>query len=831
MKFSLQRLPVFVIGAFALYSLVMLSYSVSSWRQMKRDADTYILADSTRRAASVADLSDMVRANAAAHADFSEVHAYLLNRDLGMSMRYGLGASLQAIENRFRQHIRKDAEGLTVRVFFMAEDGTRLVDTHPDQAIPEIPQAGIEQPGILVDAGRGQVVTAARVDHRGADGGTVVTLSSTQFFYRNLISGYSASRVGNDQEVLVNDRNQQVLGSGAVALPQGLIDALPAMPADKVTSLDGQIKTGTASAGLEDTLLVKMAIPTLPLYLVKLLPEDRAYGHIAPAGALIAATLVPLLLLVGAVYLDRMRGAAEQLKADVLASQRERQSAEQRNMELAAEIWRREIVEKALAASEERWELAIKGANDGIWDWNVQTGEVHFSERWKSMLGFADSEIANEYREWESRIHPEDFERVTAELARHFNRMTEFYQCEYRLRHKQGHYIWILDRGQALFDTDGQMVRMAGSHADISERRAAENQAQERTEQLHAIFELSPDGFVSFDHAGRVSYVNPAFLTMTHLHAGNVVNLEETDFSDLLASLCIPENRFRGVAELTRLAQPANRFERIEMKAAGRRVLEIGLRIGAGQRVSKVLYFRDVTSESEVERMKSEFLSTAAHELRTPMASIYGYAEVLMVMEFQPEDRKTYLGRIFRQAELMASIINELLDLARIEARRGKDFVFEYMDLRELLGEACTAFKPPAGRDSPVLSLTGTPAWVNVDRRKMQQAINNVLSNAYKYSPAGGPVEIELTRPRGRQDAEGVCISVCDQGIGLTPEQLARVCERFYRADASGSIPGTGLGMSIVKEIIELHNGQVSITSDFGAGTRVNLWLPGNLTD
>jgi signal transduction histidine kinase len=113
----------------------------------------------------------------------------------------------------------------------------------------------------------------------------------------------------------------------------------------------------------------------------------------------------------------------------------------------------------------------------------------------------------------------------------------------------------------------------------------------------------------------------------------------------------------------------------------------------------------------------------------------------------------------------------------------------------------------------------------------MMQVINNVLSNAYKYSPNGGDVEIEVIENIGLDDAGFIGIKIKDHGMGLTPEQLARVCERFYRADTSGTLPGTGLGMSIVKEVVEFHNGYVEIVSQHGKGTAVTLWLPIDVTD
>jgi signal transduction histidine kinase len=183
------------------------------------------------------------------------------------------------------------------------------------------------------------------------------------------------------------------------------------------------------------------------------------------------------------------------------------------------------------------------------------------------------------------------------------------------------------------------------------------------------------------------------------------------------------------------------------------------------------------------------------------------------------------LARIHRQASLMIHIINELLDLARIEARRGKDFVLETVELQSLVADALRDFKPPQDRALPARAGLAGSVRVCVDRMKLQQALTNVLSNAYKYSPAGGPVALRLCVGEG-PDAQMVGIEVADSGIGMTPEQLARVGERFYRADASGNIPGTGLGMSIVREIVELLGGRMALDSTAGEGTRVTLWLP-----
>jgi PAS domain S-box-containing protein len=407
---------------------------------------------------------------------------------------------------------------------------------------------------------------------------------------------------------------------------------------------------------------------------------------------------------------------------------------------------------------------------------------------------------------------------------------------------------WIETFKKPVIGGDGKLLGTVGFARDISERRHLQQAIFDRTEQLNAIFALSPDGFVSFDRLHRVKYVSPAFLHMSGFTEDEVVGLDEAAFASRLAGACVAQASFPGFDILrARLAavpvgegeerkgDAAGRRQLIELAGAGKRVLEMGLRLsqagGQADSVSQILYFRDVTHESEVDQMKSEFLSTAAHELRTPMASIYGFSEVMLAYDFSPEEKREFLVAIHSQAGLMASIVNELLDLARIEARRGKDFKFERVNVRALLREIVTHFKTPDGRTDPVEPAPDGLRWVRADRNKLIQAVNNVLSNAYKYSPGGGSVAIEIIeRVEARQGSGQSALTgirISDQGIGLTPEQLQRVCERFYRADTSGKIPGTGLGMSIVKEIVELHGGEVEISSRFGGGTAVTLWLPG----
>lgn len=126
------------------------------------------------------------------------------------------------------------------------------------------------------------------------------------------------------------------------------------------------------------------------------------------------------------------------------------------------------------AESEERYALAVRATNDGIWDWNLRTSEIYFSVRWKEMLGYRDDEIGAEVNEWFKRIHPDDRKQVRATLDTHFQDSTPHFEYEYRIQHANGTYLWVLSRGTAMRDSNGSAYRLAGSQSDITARKLAE---------------------------------------------------------------------------------------------------------------------------------------------------------------------------------------------------------------------------------------------------------------------------------------------------------------------------------------------------------------------
>ena len=233
----------------------------------------------------------------------------------------------------------------------------------------------------------------------------------------------------------------------------------------------------------------------------------------------------------------------------------------------------------------------------------------------------------------------------------------------------------------------------------------------------------------------------------------------------------------------------------------------------------------DITERTILDKMKSEFVATAAHELRTPLTVINGYTELLNMDTGSKDEQREMLSAIHSQAQAMIHLLNDMLDIAKIEAQAAGLYHMELQQIGPHLQTLAETFITLDNHNKVKLEIIPNLPEVKVDVAKIEQAVKNCLSNAYKFSPERGEVTMrvkEVTHNKQRK----VLIAIEDQGIGMTPEQLERVFEKFYRANPSGAIPGTGLGMAIIKSIIEQHGGSIMIDSEYGKGTKVMLYLP-----
>jgi two-component system phosphate regulon sensor histidine kinase PhoR len=363
-------------------------------------------------------------------------------------------------------------------------------------------------------------------------------------------------------------------------------------------------------------------------------------------------------------------------------------------------------------------------------------------------------------------------------------------------------------------DELGELARIINVSADqLQERMAEIARDRGRTE---AILSAMDDGLLAVDHQGTVVLANP-WLART-------LELREPVGRHYLEVI-----RQGGVGALIEdtLRTGARRAAAVELLQLGRvfDIVAVPFPDAEGAPHGVVLTFNDATERRRLERMRRDFVANASHELRTPLTSIRGFVEALedgAVAE--PETAQRFLGKIRKHADRMAALVDDLLDLSRLEGGRAPDW--KETRPSEVAEGVVASFAAPATRKDISLRHVdqGAPAAVT-DPERLRRILENLVDNAVKYTPERGRVEV-TTSPGPDGSAR---IEVADDGPGIAPEHQARVFERFYRVDKARSreLGGTGLGLSIVKHLAEGMGASVTVESEPGKGSRFIVTLPG----
>jgi PAS domain S-box-containing protein len=381
----------------------------------------------------------------------------------------------------------------------------------------------------------------------------------------------------------------------------------------------------------------------------------------------------------------------------------------------------------------------------------------------------------------------------------------------------------------ALLSREDEVGRLSAQFNQMLQRlrhsyAGLEDQMAQRNAQLESIFELSPDGFIEIESNGEVGFVNPAFQTLTSLSAIGIVGKPVSQLIEKLHGLASNSS----LSQIKTILESAEKLHWLELNIPYKRTLLVLTK--RNQLNGYVVYMRDVTQEAELEEMRSAFMSTAAHELRTPISSILGYAELLMRRlkgGIKPSEEviEEIAKVIERQSKSMADLVNDLLDLSRLENQMAKGLNLHATSLAIYLRPVVAQFEMPGDEREVVMYVDDNLPDVELHPESFKRLIVNLLSNALKYSSKGSPVIVK-TFTQKIEDKLYVGISVKDYGDGMSLEDLKNAFERFYRSSSHELIPGTGLGLAIAKEIMHAHSGEIKIESALGEGTTVTLLFP-----
>ncbi len=334
---------------------------------------------------------------------------------------------------------------------------------------------------------------------------------------------------------------------------------------------------------------------------------------------------------------------------------------------------------------------------------------------------------------------------------------------------------------------------------------------QERA-QFEALLNASSDATIAVDANGVVVYMNDGARAMFGTADGTgrpfIEVVRDHDLNNLLVAA----------------ARRGERSVRVVPYGPAQRWLQVvAVPIEGAGAWAALAVIHDLTEVRRLDSMRRDFVSNVSHELRTPLAGIRAAAETLQ--EGALEDlaaAREFLGHIQQETDRLTQLVEELLELSRIESGAAP-MHFAEIDAADLVGEAVSRFSQQAERAglSLIARTGGAPLWIHGDAERLGRALGNLVANAIKFTPAGGSVKVSATA--GEQD---ITISVEDTGVGIGPEQRARVFERFYKADAGRGDAGTGLGLAIVKHIVLAHEGSVAVESRPGRGSTFTVRLP-----
>ncbi|NJN66223.1 MAG: GAF domain-containing protein [Chloroflexaceae bacterium] len=378
----------------------------------------------------------------------------------------------------------------------------------------------------------------------------------------------------------------------------------------------------------------------------------------------------------------------------------------------------------------------------------------------------------------------------------------------------------------------------------------------ETSTQLHQVFSSLPTGLALLDTSGRVLRTNPAWSAVWGIAerpAGQPVHVPIDLVDDLLPRLPDPLLLVQFCTDGQNAPREAQMMNiRLMNPARELQVLSVPTHDSLGQVTGRLWMVSDVTREREVDRLKNEFVSIVSHELRTPLTSILGFTELLLVRQFSPSEQRQFIQTVYDQANHLSKLVEDLLSVSRIEA--GKVKLHRWIvALRQIIAELTNQIGQ-LERHRLLIRLVEPMPPVSVDRDKVRQVLFNLVTNAIKYSPAGGEIELAAQEVRvtaiGRDEEEGreggeprgpggalppdhpvgrwIVVSVRDQGIGIAAEHIPLIWERFYRVDNTNTrrIGGTGLGLSITRSLVELHGGRIWVESEVGQGSVFFFTLP-----
>ncbi|SFN21603.1 PAS domain S-box-containing protein [Formivibrio citricus] len=502
------------------------------------------------------------------------------------------------------------------------------------------------------------------------------------------------------------------------------------------------------------------------------------------------------------------------------------------------DVTAQKMLEQSLRQSEERFALAAQAAQEGIWDWDLVSGQMWYSAQWKSMFGYQEFELDNTLAMWEALVLLEDRERslqlIDAFVQGHSTRFEEVF----RFQHKDGHVVSVRSRLVQQRNAKDEVIRIVGTFADITDMLRQEADLRESRERISLTIDCARLGTWDWNlltnevvYGGKWGEMIGYSLDDIHQNLFSWQVLVHPD--DYVRTMAAHEAHWRGETpyyscEYRMLAksgewrwiQGVGRVVSHDDLGCPTRMLGVNIDISERKR-NEIALLEARRAAEEASRAKSEFLANMSHEIRTPLNAVLGFSTLLAETALTSR-QADFVDSIHTAGDTLLTLINDLLDFSKIEAGRLELEEIDF-DLRSALEDSLDIVTPKAAAKNINLAFLVTPTvplWAKGDPVRLRQILLNLLNNAVKFTEYGEVVArasiVERSDGRIRLRVE-----VRDTGIGIPPEVQARLFQPFTQADASTTrrFGGTGLGLSICRRLVETMQGVLGVQSTPGAGS------------
>ncbi len=509
------------------------------------------------------------------------------------------------------------------------------------------------------------------------------------------------------------------------------------------------------------------------------------------------------------------------------------------------DITERKRVETLLRESEERFAYAIDASNEGLWDWNVPTGEAYFSPRYYTMLGYEPNEFPSNAAVWESMIHPNDLKSVKRHLRHHFEGRTENYDTEFRMGTKSGGWVWIAANGKVVErDSSGKPVRMVGTHHDITRRKLAEEELRNSEERLATVFREIPTSvnIITIDD-GRYLQVNEAFERILGWSPEEVLGRTTQELG-----IFLDDGDRNQIVEGIRTRGAVRNLEmNFRAKDGGVRDCFVSaVAIKYRENPCLLVVLNDISEHKreeenrkklEAQLLQAQKMETVgrlaggiAHDFNNLLTTIIGNAELSLMTLSVGEPVYEEMVEIKKSADRAASLTRQLLAFSRKQIVEPR-----VLNLNEVLLDMDKMLRRLIGEHIDYLTVPGKNLMrVKVDPGQVEQVITNLVVNSRDAMPQGGKITIETsnvtldeeytTTHPGSKTGMYVMLAVSDTGTGMDKEIREHIFEPFFTTKELGK--GTGLGLPTCYGIVKQNRGTIEVYSEPGHGTTMKVYLP-----